>query len=230
MNQQETDQVNRIIFYMRKWNLVNYIINDDLSVSVDEDVYIDDSKVSEIPVNFREINGNLRIDNCNFINLKGLPDKLENLLIANCRNLESLQGCTKEISNNFTLRNSSVDSLKYGPVHVGGKYHIDLKKITNLHYLATQIGELCLDDCNITTLDTNGVVCIVDDVISICDTPLSRILFDNKIPYCYNYESAGIYRLPGEIMKYSPYILDMHGNIDISIISDLILEIKEGLK
>jgi hypothetical protein len=89
---------------------------------------------------------------CSLESLKGLPDDLNELLIQS-NNLKTLEGCTKNITGDFSCARNKLTTLEGGPTHVYGSYGCEYNKLTNLKGIARSISVSfnCLGN-EITTL------------------------------------------------------------------------------
>lgn len=132
-----------------------FIIHDDLSVTLDEDLDINGNygtarEVEKFPIVFREIKGDISIANCALKTLEGLPKEINGsvhilntkisdlkfcptLLGKNCdlvllknTNLTSLEGCPSNIPGSFSISYChALASLEFGPTTVERTYKVD---------------------------------------------------------------------------------------------------------
>jgi hypothetical protein len=92
--------------WLDKMKIVNYKINPDLIVDVDDNVYIGMHNLTFFPVKFGKIYGDFSCFRNNLISLIGSPDYVE--LDFNCsdNNITTLQGSPKKVKGDFyTFRN-----------------------------------------------------------------------------------------------------------------------------
>ena len=156
----------------------DFIINQDKSVSLHTDLNIDPvhgQSLKRLPVKFKEIDGDVWINNCKLETLIGLPEVVENLylintfvkdlkfapktfygdlVINNNRNLKSLAGCPTEVPGDFSCcDNHELESLVGGPTTVGKSYKIDTcNSLKSIEGIAETIGKH-LSICNNRKLD-----------------------------------------------------------------------------
>jgi len=81
-----------------KYGILQYTINDDMSISVDGSVDLSDKNLKSIPINFKEVGGYF---NCGY------------------NQLTSLKGCPETVGGHFSCSNNQLTSLKYCPETVG---------------------------------------------------------------------------------------------------------------
>lgn len=156
----------------------DFIINDDKTVSLHTDLNIDPvhgQTLKRLPVKFKEIDGDVWINNCSLETLIGLPEVVESLylintrikdlrfapkvffgdlVINNNRNLSSLTGCPAEVPGDFSCcDNHELKSLEGGPKKVGKSYKIDTcNALKSIDGIAETIGKH-LSICNNRALD-----------------------------------------------------------------------------
>ena len=92
-----------IIGICNKYKINNYIINDDLSISVIGDVLLRDFNLENIPLNFNVIYGDF---------------------IISFNKLTSLKGCPKHIGGTFYCSHNKLTNLENSPFYI--KHDFDL--------------------------------------------------------------------------------------------------------
>lgn len=88
-----------------------YVINDNLTVDVNDDVDISCKYLTHIPIQFGMIRGSFECQN---------------------NNLKSLKGCPIKVGKYFNCAENQLTSLEYGPKIVDGYYYCYNNKILNL--------------------------------------------------------------------------------------------------
>ena len=160
----------------------DFDINSDLSVTLHTDLNIDAVNglaIKRLPIKFKEIQGDVWINNCVIDSLIGLPAEINgsvillntriknlkfcpkltgeesDLILQHNRNLESLEGCPVEIPNNFDLSdNHAIKSLENGPKKVGRNYKVDTcDGLETISGIAEEIGKH-LSLCNNRKLES----------------------------------------------------------------------------
>ena len=92
-----------------KHGIENYIINDDGSIDVNGDVYIQNSefteislKLTELPLKFNKVRGDFDCSN---------------------NKLTTLKGCPKYVGGNFSCGNNNLTDLKGSPKVIDGSFY-----------------------------------------------------------------------------------------------------------
>jgi hypothetical protein len=111
--------------FVKKLLIIEYTINDDLSVDVDHDVSIFNLKpagYTNLPIKFRKINGDFLLRD---------------------PKVTTLQGCPDEVVGNFKIENIGITSLEGGPHTVNGYYMLfDTTALVSTKGMASHIGGL----------------------------------------------------------------------------------------
>lgn len=101
--------------WLIEFDVFNYTIHDDLSVSVEGDVRYSPSfvypELPYLPVNFREVSGTF---------------------FWSHTILETLQGCPYYVGEDFDCSYNKLQSLEGGPMYVGGKMNCSYNQLTDL--------------------------------------------------------------------------------------------------
>lgn len=128
-------------------NIVNYVINNDGSITINQNVIIQNYMLfAEIDI--KEINGDLKLtyfdgntyndlDNPDFF---GCPKKVtgnfyleDNYTLSKHGNrIKSLRGCPLYVGGNFLIHGTGITNLKYLPEYIGGRIDVTNNKIESL--------------------------------------------------------------------------------------------------
>jgi hypothetical protein len=103
----------------KKYNIQNYTINEDGTVDVGRDVYLNGDNLTEFPLKFRKVNGDF---DCSY-------NKLTNL-----------EGAPREVVGGFSCKNNKLTSLEGSPNKVGGHFSCSFNKLTNLEGAPREVG------------------------------------------------------------------------------------------
>lgn len=114
-------------------NIKNYIIQDDLTVDVNDNVSLYNKGLITIPVQFRHINGDFDVSNNELITLKGCPISCNNFY-AHMNELESLEFCPKKVINNFYCHMNKIKSLIFCPKSIKGSFNCSHNLLSSLEY------------------------------------------------------------------------------------------------
>jgi hypothetical protein len=124
LNRMNVGEKARIIRWLDEMQVTKYIINDDLSVSVDGDVDLDLCELKHIPIKFKNVYGYFWCDDNKLTTLEGCPKYVEKTFTCDRNNLTSLKGCPVLIGKNFSCEDNILESLEGCPEHVGGNFSI----------------------------------------------------------------------------------------------------------
>lgn len=183
----------------------DYEIHGDKTVTLYCDLNIGASRtqsLKRLPVKFRYIDGGVWITNCKLETLIGLPDKISgsvniintfikdlkymptslgndedgSILLSNNRNLESLEGCAKEIAGEFAVTDcNKLTSLEFGPTKVGRNYKVDTcGSLKSIKGIAKEIGRHLILSNNKELESLEGIHKMVSSVGGNIDTSGSR--------------------------------------------------------
>lgn len=145
----------QIIDWLKEVKVKNYIINDDLTVDVDDDVIFGGKQLYWIPVQFNKINGDFECDRNNLQSLKGCPVHVEGDFKC-MRNiwLKSLKYSPKYIKGDFEFWGCAVSSLKGISEYVGENIFGSNNSIEKIDAWPKKFnGEMHLNNCNIKNID-----------------------------------------------------------------------------
>jgi|ERR1035437_1154648 hypothetical protein len=83
--------------------VINYIINDDFTIDVDDDVDLYNKDLKEFPeyIKFGIIEGNFYCSRNELMSLRGCPDIVKCDFICNNNDLSTLEGCPKIVTFSF---------------------------------------------------------------------------------------------------------------------------------
>jgi len=112
-------------------SVYGYTVNDDLTVDVDGDVFLDAGNViinprfSRFPgyVRFGSIKGDFYCDGNDMVSLEGGPRMVGGDFYCGHNELTSLKGCPKRVGNDFSCSHNELTSLEGCPRTVGGNFY-----------------------------------------------------------------------------------------------------------
>ena len=84
------------------WSLEGGLVN------VDDDVYLNDSELNELPLKFGVVTGYFDCSNNNLRSLEGCPLRVGGYFDCSRNNLTSLEGCPKYVGGNFYCNYNSI--------------------------------------------------------------------------------------------------------------------------
>jgi len=111
-----------ITSWLDEMNIVNYIINDDLTIDVKGYVYLDDKGLDKFPdyIKFGKVGGYFYCSNNQLVSLEGCPSSVSGYFSCSNNQLVSLEGCPSSVGGGFYCYNNQLVSLEGCPVSVGG--------------------------------------------------------------------------------------------------------------
>jgi hypothetical protein len=101
------------------FNILDYTINKDGYIDVDNNVYLQDEGLFRIPIKFSKVTGDFNL----YLNL-----------------LTSLEGCPKEVGGDFNCYSNKITTLEYAPKIVVGNFSCESNKIISLEGGPTSVG------------------------------------------------------------------------------------------
>lgn len=130
----------KIKLWLDTYNIINYSIEDDLTVNVDGTVKIGTKNLTEIPIQFGIVNGDFCCHGNDLTSLKGCPTKVGGYFNCSGNNLKSLEFCPLEVGNSFFANANQIESLEYSPLKVGASFSCGYNPIKNLNGFKTSVG------------------------------------------------------------------------------------------
>ena len=93
----------KIIEWLKKYSIENYIINDDLSIDINGGVDLHDKKIENFPnyIQFNKIKGICNFKHNNLTSLRGSPKYVKGDFYCNENNLKSLEFAPKIVKGDF---------------------------------------------------------------------------------------------------------------------------------
>lgn len=79
-----------IIQLCEKYSIVDYTINNDLSIDVNRTVHIDNWELTELPLHFGIVNGHFDCSNNYLTTLKGSPKTVTGIFMSQYNNLKTI--------------------------------------------------------------------------------------------------------------------------------------------
>ena len=141
---------------MRWLKSLKHEVHEDGSVSVHQDVMLNDKKLTRIPFNFRSITGSFYCNSNNLTSLEGAPKKVGgSFYCSNNNNLTSLEGAPKKVGGSFYCsNNNNLTSLEGAPEEVGGHFYCNYNNLTSLEGAPIEVGgDFYCNRNNLTSLE-----------------------------------------------------------------------------
>jgi hypothetical protein len=138
----------------RKYDIINYTINNDNSVDVDDDVNLWDKKLESIPLNFNIVNGYFDCGSNQLTSLKGCPVRVGDWFYCNYNRLTSLQHSPQYMENGyFSCGRNKIESLQYCTKLIRGDFYCYNNELTSLEYHPTVYGRFYCSNNQINTFE-----------------------------------------------------------------------------
>lgn len=189
-----------IISWLKAKDIKKYVIHEDLTVDVNQNVLLSNCKLESFPIQFGVVNGDFDCSNNNLISLKGSPYKVKgafdcannNLVsllngpsfvgknyIANNNQLEDLEYISPYIGQSIILSKNNINCLKGLPKKVNGLLNLSDNKLTTLKHCPEEVTILALVNNNLTSLEY--ISSIVENICHIWGNPINTLEFLPKI-------------------------------------------------
>jgi len=114
-----------------EYNIKNYTINSDMSISVDGSVNLSYRNLKSIPIKFKEVGGDFYCGYNRLTSLEGCPETVGGYFSCYSNRLTSLKYCPGTVGGDFSCHSNQLTSLKYCPETVGGVFYCNGNQITN---------------------------------------------------------------------------------------------------
>jgi hypothetical protein len=145
----------------KKYRIKNYSIKTDGTVDVDDNVYLHEKNLKELPLKFGKVTGNFDCGNNQLITLEGAPkvvgdnfDCSRNQLttlegspklvggsfVCHHNQLTTLEGAPKVVSDAFYCQSNQLITLEGAPKEVGGNFYCYSNKLTTLEGAPKEVG------------------------------------------------------------------------------------------
>jgi hypothetical protein len=122
----------------KEYGIENYIINEDGTIDVDDDVNLDGKSLTKLPILFNHVSGDFNCGHNQLTILKGVPESVGDFYCHNNK-LTSLEGAPQNVVN-FSCYGNKITSLEGCPQSVGGHFSCSGNKITSLEGAPQSIG------------------------------------------------------------------------------------------
>lgn len=123
--------------WLKKMNIKEYIIREDLTVDVYDDfgVYLMKKDLTEIPIQFGLVTSDFYCNENFLTSLKGSPREVIGSFYCNDNQLKDLTGSPNSIHSSFYCDNNQITSLKGISKHIGGVLYAQSNPIKELNIM-----------------------------------------------------------------------------------------------
>jgi hypothetical protein len=111
----------------KKYNIINYTVNDDGSIDVNGDVNLSWYKLTELPLSFNKVTGDFYCSHNVLTSLKGSPKWVGGYFDCYNNQLTSLEFSPEYVGTNFYCYNNDLTD-NYCESEIGGKFYTSLKQ------------------------------------------------------------------------------------------------------
>lgn len=133
-----------IKFWLNKYKVKNYTINEDLSVDVKGNVNLSSGytklDITRFPLKFRNITGDFSCDHCLLESLVGAPLRVEGDFYCGDNKLKSLVGAPEFIGGAFGCEGNFLTNLCGSPKYIYKDFDCSFNKIHQLNEMPNFIG------------------------------------------------------------------------------------------
>jgi hypothetical protein len=133
------ESFNDIESICKKYDITNYTINTDGLIDVDGDVYLDNKRLTKLPLRFGRVTGYFICYDNQLTTLEGGPREVGGFYCHN-NQLTTLEGGPREVGGDFGCSNNKLTTLEGGPREVGGDFGCSNNKLTTLEGSPREIG------------------------------------------------------------------------------------------
>jgi hypothetical protein len=106
----------------RKYEITDYIINDDGSIDVNGNVDLSYRSLTKLPLKFRNVSGGFWCHYNELTSLEGSPRSVGGGFSCGNNKLTSLEGCPSSVGGGFYCYNNKLTSLEGCPRSVGDNF------------------------------------------------------------------------------------------------------------
>ena len=117
----------------RNYHILNYTINSDGSIDVDNDVDLYGRGLIKLPLNFGKVSGNFHCNENKLTTLEGCPQSIGGDFSCMSNNLTTLEGSPQSVGGDFSCRNNRLISLEGCPQSVGGYFNFRSNQLKDLY-------------------------------------------------------------------------------------------------
>jgi hypothetical protein len=121
-----------VIEACERYEIKNYTINDDLSIDVNDDVYLYRQNLEYLPLKFNYVDGNFNCSDNKLKTLEGCPRTVGSYFSCSVNQLKTLEGCPQTINGDFDCSENELVSLESCPQTVDGYFSCSFNELETL--------------------------------------------------------------------------------------------------
>ena len=123
-----------VIEVCEKYDIRKYTINDDLSIDVNGNVFLNIQDLKYLPLIFNYVSGYFSCNRNMLVSLEGSPQTVNGNFNCGYNELKTLEGSPQTVSGNFSCYGNELVSLEGGLQTVGGYFDCSLNKLKDLEH------------------------------------------------------------------------------------------------
>lgn len=165
----------------KRYKIDNYTINNDNTIDVDGDVYLQNYNLKELPIKFKNVNGSFYCHHNHLRHLHGSPIIVTGNFHCEENQLKSLVGCPNKVGKDFYCQFNWLSTLEGSPLSVGGNFFCADNKLESLKGIPESIGNY-IDCQNNNIISFDGFPELWEGEVSFFGNPIQEILNCFPIP------------------------------------------------
>ena len=122
----------QVVQLCKKYEILNYSINPDLSIDVEGTVNLNYLKLSSLPLRFSRVGVDFSCYGNRLTTLGGSPIEIGEDFYCNNNLLTTLEGSPIEVGKDFFCQNNRLTSFEGGPREVGGGFYCRNNPVTEI--------------------------------------------------------------------------------------------------
>ena len=151
-----------VIEVCENYKIIDYTINDDLSIDVDGGVYLGEKDLKHLPLKFNYVSGIFVCRINKLKSLEGCPKTVNGSFFCSDNKLKSLEGCPKTVGDGFYCSNNELRDLEYFP-EVDGSTNIEGNTVYHLvHTFIKKADSFMIEDFVDYEIVRNGNTVMLD--------------------------------------------------------------------
>ena len=112
-----------VIEVCENYKIIDYTINDDLSIDVDGSIGLYNKNLEHLPLKFNYVHGGFQCNRNKLKSLEGCPKTVGGDFVCYGNKLKSLEGCPQSVGGDFYCFTNDIETLKGSPQTVDGDFY-----------------------------------------------------------------------------------------------------------
>ena len=136
----------KIVKELKKYDIIDYTINNDGTIDVDGDVDLSYKRLTKIPLKFGKVTGNFYCNNNKLVNLSGCPQEVGIEFNCSVNLLKDLIGGPQEVVGDYYCYDNHLISLEGCSGDIGGDMFCYTNKLEMLDCSSVINGDISCED------------------------------------------------------------------------------------